>query len=50
MDKKNIEILLLESEQETIKDLELEIVRAWKDGELVFDEDDLEIFNETGIF
>ena len=50
MNKDNIEILLCESEKEIMKDLELELIRAYKDGELVFDEDDLEIFNETGIF
>lgn len=50
INKEDIEIFLCEPEKEIIKDLELELVRAYKDGKLVFDEEDLEIFNETGIF
>lgn len=47
---KDFDILLCEEEKNIIKDLELEMVRAWKDGELVFDKDELDIFNSTGMF
>ena len=49
-DIKDIEILLCEPVKEIIKDLELEVKKAWKDSKLIFDEQDLEIFNKTGIF
>ena len=47
---KDIEILLCEPVEEIIKYLELEVKKAWKDGKLIFCEEDLEIFNKTGIF
>jgi len=44
------EIYLCEDVETLTKELELELIRAWKDGELILDEEDLEIYNVSGIF